>query len=90
MHFADLYAREKNAATNGRLFCVGLFVANIAALFGGFGGAHLSLAVLALIPIGIAVIADRIPFGWTHTAVTIFCMIWAATVAGFTLARALL
>lgn len=48
----------KNAATNGRLFCVMLFVVALVSYANGWGVHFGQIAVLAALPIGAAVVID--------------------------------
>lgn len=90
VYLSDVDARRRSAEMNGRLFCVGLSICNLAGLFAGFGGKHLLLAILSIIPIGLSVIVSALPTGWPKMSGVIFCMAWAAAVAVLTIARAFL
>ncbi len=67
-------ARAKNAAENGRLFCVLLLAV---ALF-----EHLpTLALMAAIPVGAAAIIDRIENHRLVAVASLLTVVWAASVA---------
>lgn len=54
--FVDL---ARNAATNGRLFCLMIFAVNLVAFAIGYGPFYAKLAILSAVPVGLSVIADR-------------------------------
>ena len=51
----------KNAATNGRLFCLMIFAVNLVMFMNGYGEGYAALAALCAAPVGLSVLADHMP-----------------------------
>lgn len=70
----DKLVVAKNIATNARLFCVLLAVANIA-------GGHPAMAVFAAMPIGLSCLVDQISLPTTKVLMSTLTYVFAAAVA---------
>lgn len=57
----DDYAIARNAAANGRLFAIMLFVANLWSFIDGRGAWHWRLALAAALIVGLAHLAEVLP-----------------------------
>lgn len=63
-------ARRQNIATNGRLFCLMLFAACMLLWVFKPGNSFMYLALFSALPVGLAAIADAIPFERMRMAVS--------------------
>ncbi|QND53469.1 hypothetical protein HB779_17425 [Phyllobacterium sp. 628] len=68
------FAVAQNIATNGRLFCVMLFIVCLIAKLGVF-------AVIAALPVGLSCIADALPAGKLKSLFSLLIYALAAFVA---------
>lgn len=71
----------KNIATNGRLFCVMIFIVALSAFFGGFGAHFMRIALLCAAPVGLSVIIDQMPHGRAYVLLSLGNVALAAMLA---------
>lgn len=78
----DTLAVARNAATNGRLFCVMLFVACLTVFAVRDDGVFAALAIFAAAPVGLAYLVDPLPAGplksaaqWAMAALPLFVIL---------------
>lgn len=81
VYATDRLAKEKNIATNGRLFCFMLFFIALAAFMDGYGAWYGRIAVLAALPVGLSCIIDQMQAGRPRLIATLCTYSIAAIVA---------
>ena len=76
----DRLAVAKNVATNGRLFCLMLFVAALVLAASGFGSGYAKIAALATLPVGASCVVDQME-GKVAAVASILVYVYAAVLA---------
>jgi uncharacterized membrane-anchored protein YjiN (DUF445 family) len=74
----------KNAAMNGRLFCLMIFAVNLAAFVTGYGDWYARLAVMCAVPLGMSVITDWMSDGHAKDVMFLATVALAIIVAAVT------
>lgn len=76
----DTLALNKNIAANGRWFSALIVVICLTAFCNGYGSDYLKAAVIAVMPVGAAVIVDQMRPGWPRTVASIAIYSFSAAV----------